>query len=147
MVLDQLRYLGMLDIIRIRREGYPVHLDFTTFVQAYRHLVRGIRLPPPYAKEGAVKEAATAILNRLGYPRAEWQVKNRLQPIGAVFDSFSCCRCCCRAVSGCLTRPILKRFTQPVSICLIGRFQVDLAGCESVSLLGRFRLYDGCIRI
>lgn len=39
-VLQQLRYLGMLDTIKIRRCGYPVRLRFQHFVDRYRHMLR-----------------------------------------------------------------------------------------------------------
>lgn len=92
MVLDQLRYLGtqqkttvnhilvtfkmqfckyilgMLDLIRIRREGYPVHIDFTAFVSLYKCLCKGLRLPKD------AKEAVCKILTTLKYPTKDWQV-------------------------------------------------------------------------
>lgn len=39
-VLQQLRYLGMLDTIKIRQKGYPVRLRFQHFVERYRHLLK-----------------------------------------------------------------------------------------------------------
>lgn len=40
-VLEQLRYSGMLDTIRIRQSGYPVRMKFQDFVDRYRYLVPG----------------------------------------------------------------------------------------------------------
>ena len=38
-VLEQLRYTGMLDTIRIRKLGYPVRLRFGQFADRYRALL------------------------------------------------------------------------------------------------------------
>lgn len=45
MVLDQLRYLGMNDIIRIRKEGFPIHMTFEDFIARYFCLNKRRRYP------------------------------------------------------------------------------------------------------
>lgn len=40
MVLDQLKYLGIVDIIRIRREGFPIHLSHEDFIIKYKCLLK-----------------------------------------------------------------------------------------------------------
>ncbi|RZB41182.1 unconventional myosin-XV [Asbolus verrucosus] len=65
-VLEQLRYAGMLDTIKIRQSGYPVRLKFQQFVERYRYLLSGI-LPrgAPY------RDLCRAILEQMPSTGAE----------------------------------------------------------------------------
>ncbi|XP_063991813.1 myosin-VIIa isoform X1 [Diachasmimorpha longicaudata] len=69
LVLDQLRYLGMLDIIRIRKEGFPIHLQFSDFVARYRCLVKGRTMLP---KDD--REATRCLIKSQGIEETEWQI-------------------------------------------------------------------------
>ncbi|KAG4077223.1 hypothetical protein HA402_005278 [Bradysia odoriphaga] len=59
-VLQQLRYLGMLDTIRIRQKGYPVRLRFQHFVERYRHMIKG-----PLPRGTPYRELCRAVLDNL----------------------------------------------------------------------------------
>ncbi|EEB16327.1 myosin, putative [Pediculus humanus corporis] len=67
LVLDQLKYLGMLEIIRIRKEGFPVHMLFSDFVQRFKCLSK-TRL------SNDLKEATSAIINTHNISKTEWQI-------------------------------------------------------------------------
>ncbi|EFA06086.2 hypothetical protein TcasGA2_TC008923 [Tribolium castaneum] len=67
LVLDQLKYLGMLDIIRIRKEGFPIHMNFDDFVNRY-HCLSKNRLPPDMMK------ACRDLLESYNLPKTEWQL-------------------------------------------------------------------------
>lgn len=67
MVLDQLRYLGMLDIIRIRREGYQIHLPFDDFVHRYQCLTKRVSKLP-------IVDQVYYVINELDMPLSEWQM-------------------------------------------------------------------------
>ncbi|EDV95387.1 GH17916 [Drosophila grimshawi] len=59
-VLQQLRYLGMLDTIQIRQRGYPVRLRFQHFVERYRHL-----LSSPLARGTPYRELCRLLLEAM----------------------------------------------------------------------------------
>lgn len=67
-VLEQLRYTGMLETIRIRKTGYPVRLLFGHFVDRYRYLV-STHLP----RGAPNKELCRIILDKAAPKDAESQ--------------------------------------------------------------------------
>lgn len=67
LVLDQLKYLGMLDIIRIRKDGYPIHMNFEEFVNRY-HCLSKSRLPHD------VQTACKALIESHNIEKTEWQI-------------------------------------------------------------------------
>lgn len=67
LVLDQLKYLGMLDIIRIRKEGFPIHMSFEDFVMRY-HCLSKNRGPPD------MLAACRNLIDTYNVPKTEWQL-------------------------------------------------------------------------
>ena len=68
-VLEQLRYSGMLETIRIRKLGYPVRKKYQAFVEHYRCLIKGrIQRGVPS------KEIARYILDQDPRERDNWQL-------------------------------------------------------------------------
>ena len=54
MVMNQLRYSGMMETVRIRRSGYPVRRVFADFLFRYGMLGRNLGLPEGKEKCGAI---------------------------------------------------------------------------------------------
>lgn len=67
-VLDQLRYTGMLETIRIRKEGFSVRITFDVFVQRYHALL----IDGPKSK--TQKELCKIIMNKVKVSPNSWQL-------------------------------------------------------------------------
>ncbi|OQR67364.1 myosin-VIIa-like [Tropilaelaps mercedesae] len=72
MVMDQLKYLGMLEIINIRRMGYPTHLEHKDFVLKYRCLMGQRRYSIKRAQKPV--DSVKIILNFLKMKDLDWQI-------------------------------------------------------------------------
>uniref|UniRef100_A0A5F9CNA6 Unconventional myosin-X n=1 Tax=Oryctolagus cuniculus TaxID=9986 RepID=A0A5F9CNA6_RABIT len=67
-VLNQLRYSGMLETVRIRKAGYAVRRPFQDFYKRYKVLMRNLALPED------VRGKCTALLQCYDASNSEWQL-------------------------------------------------------------------------
>ncbi|KAF6125910.1 myosin X [Phyllostomus discolor] len=67
-VLNQLRYSGMLETVRIRKAGYAVRRPFQDFYQRYKVLMRSAVAPED------VREKCAALLQLHDSSHSEWQL-------------------------------------------------------------------------
>ncbi|VDN27510.1 unnamed protein product [Cylicostephanus goldi] len=70
LVLRQLQYSGMMETIKIRRNGYPIRHDFEPFVRRYRVLVNGIGAPNPKNARDAAEQICQKVLG----PNSQYQL-------------------------------------------------------------------------
>lgn len=83
LIVTQLRYSGMLDIVRIRREGYPIHVPASEFLNKYQCLAAND--PEPLPSDD--KKAVAKILRSFNLPETEWQIgKSKIFLRISVFD-------------------------------------------------------------
>lgn len=61
-VMEQLRYSGALEVVRIRREGYPTRMKFRDFYEAYELLSRKRGWAPPDKCSEAEAKTYTSVL-------------------------------------------------------------------------------------
>nr|XP_028705183.1 unconventional myosin-X isoform X2 [Macaca mulatta] len=67
-VLNQLRYSGMLETVRIRKAGYAVRRPFQDFYKRYKVLMRNLALPED------VRGKCTSLLQLYDASNSEWQL-------------------------------------------------------------------------
>uniref|UniRef100_A0A3B3WS78 Myosin X n=1 Tax=Poecilia mexicana TaxID=48701 RepID=A0A3B3WS78_9TELE len=67
-VLNQLRYSGMLETVKIRRSGFPVRRSFQDFCSRYKVLMRGVLTPDDH--RGRCKQ----LLHLYDSSSADWQL-------------------------------------------------------------------------
>lgn len=70
LVKTQLQYSGMLDIVRIRKEGFPVHVKAEHFVEKYNGMARVMGK----ALSSDPRQAVREIMTFINAPQTEWQI-------------------------------------------------------------------------
>ena len=77
-VMEQLRYSGALEVVRIRREGYPTRMKFKDFYEAYELLARKRGwVPPDKCSEAEAKTYTSALASEF-LKQIEFQIGIRM---------------------------------------------------------------------
>ncbi|GAA6082339.1 unconventional myosin-X, partial [Tachysurus ichikawai] len=71
-VLNQLRYSGMLETVKIRRAGFPVRRTFKDFMSRYKIIVKEGRKTS--SADGDEKKSCTDLLIKYDHTKKEWQL-------------------------------------------------------------------------
>uniref|UniRef100_A0A915PU59 Uncharacterized protein n=1 Tax=Setaria digitata TaxID=48799 RepID=A0A915PU59_9BILA len=61
-VYKQIRYMGLLEMVKIRKSGYPVRYRYESFVERYRLLVNGIGPPHTVDCRAASRQICSVVL-------------------------------------------------------------------------------------
>ena len=69
-LLRQLRYSGMMEAIRIRREGYALREEHESFYHRFSVLLH----PDDCGEEAGIEQLVNALSKRLGVTDADWQI-------------------------------------------------------------------------
>uniref|UniRef100_A0A671TP67 Myosin X, like 1 n=1 Tax=Sparus aurata TaxID=8175 RepID=A0A671TP67_SPAAU len=73
-VLNQLRYSGMLETVKIRRAGFPVRRTFKDFFSRYKIIVKEKKTAAAAAAAGDDKKRSTDLLLKYDKTKKEWQL-------------------------------------------------------------------------
>ena len=113
-VLEQLRYTGMLETIRIRKAGFPARMKYLHFVRRYRCLLHG-RDP----RGAPTKEVARVILDSMQPSlRARKESRRELYALGAHKVGK------CQMGKQGLTKQRARKLIEPMIALLLNKFLI-----------------------
>lgn len=123
-VLRQLRYSGMMEAIRIRREGYALREDHESFFNRFSVLLQ----PEDLGEEAGIEQLVKVLSKRLSVTQEDWQIGH-----SKIFLR--------RELAAKLERlAALKVHAAARTISRFGRFVAERRASKAITAWARFRL-------
>uniref|UniRef100_A0A8B9L0L7 Myosin X, like 1 n=1 Tax=Astyanax mexicanus TaxID=7994 RepID=A0A8B9L0L7_ASTMX len=112
-VLNQLRYSGMLETVKIRRAGFPVRRTFKDFFSRYKIILKDMGA----GAEGDEKKKCTDLLMKYDWVKKEWQLgKTKVFMKESLEQKLEKERDEVRRKAGLIIRAYLLRYTARYSV-------------------------------